>query len=54
MCSRVAVMNRGRFAEELTTDQLRLATPSEDYTRQLLSASGRYDRDTAKSFVSFE
>ena len=54
MCSRVAVMNRGRFAEELTTDQLRLATPSEDYTRQLLLASGRYDRDTAKSFVSFE
>ena len=54
MCGRVAVMNRGRFAEELTTDQLRSATPSEDYTRQLLSASGRYDRDTAKSFVSFE
>jgi peptide/nickel transport system ATP-binding protein len=54
MCGRVAVMNRGRFAEELTTDQLRSATPSEDYTRQLLSASDRYDRDTAKSFVSFE
>jgi peptide/nickel transport system ATP-binding protein len=54
MCGRVAVMNRGRFAEKLTTDQLRSATPSEDYTRQLLSASGRYDRDTAKSFVSFE
>jgi len=54
MCGRVAVMNRGRFAEELTTDQLRLATPSKDYTRQLLLASGRYDRDTAKSFVSFE
>ena len=54
MCGRVAVMNRGRFAEELTTDQLRSANPSEDYTRQLLSASGRYSRDTAKSFVSFE
>lgn len=54
MCDRVAVMNRGRFAEVLTTDQLRNATPTQDYTRQLLSASGRYDRETAKSFVTFE
>ena len=54
MCERIAVMNRGRFAEELTTGQLRSATPSQDYTRQLLSASGRYDRETAKSFISFE
>ena len=54
MCSRIAVMNRGRFAEELTTQQLRSATPTEGYTRQLLSASGSYNRETAKSFVSFE
>lgn len=54
MCDRIAVMNRGRFAEELTTEQLRSASPSQDYTRQLLSASGRYDRETAKSFVIFE
>ncbi|MDU9004788.1 ABC transporter ATP-binding protein [Sedimentitalea todarodis] len=54
MCERVAVMNRGRFAEVLTTEQLRSGTPKQDYTRQLLTASGRYDRDVAKSFVSFD
>ena len=54
MCERVAVMNRGRFAEVLTTDQLRAGETTEGYTRQLLSASGRYDREAARSFVSFE
>jgi peptide/nickel transport system ATP-binding protein len=54
MCGRIAVMNRGRFAEELTTEQLRSAAPTEDYTKQLLSASGKYDREVARSFVSFE
>lgn len=54
MCERVAVMNRGRFAEVVTTEQLRSGTPTQDYTKQLLTASGRYDRDVAKSFVSFE
>lgn len=54
MCERVAVMNRGQFIEELTTAQLRSGTPTQDYTRQLLSASGQYSRDTAKSFVTFE
>ncbi|MCL4136741.1 UNVERIFIED_CONTAM: hypothetical protein GTU68_024268 [Idotea baltica] len=54
MCERVAVMNRGRFAEVVTTEQLRSGTPTQDYTKQLLTASGRYDRDVAKSFVSFD
>lgn len=52
MCERIAVMNRGRFAEVLTTDQLRSGTSTRDYIRQLLSASGRYDREVAKSFVT--
>lgn len=54
MCERIAVMNRGRFVEELTAKQLRDATPTDPYTRQLVSASGKYDRETAKSFVSFD
>jgi peptide/nickel transport system ATP-binding protein len=54
ICERIAVMNRGRAVEELTASQLRTATPAEDYTRQLLSASGGYDRETAKSFVTFD
>jgi peptide/nickel transport system ATP-binding protein len=53
MCERVAVMNRGRFTEVLTTEQLRSGTPTQDYTRQLLTASGRYDREVAKSLVTF-
>lgn len=54
MCERVAVMNRGRFAEVVTTKQLRSGTPTQDYTKQLLTASGRYDRDVAKSFINFD
>ncbi len=54
LCERVAVMNRGRFVEELTAGQLRTASPSEDYTRQLIAASTGYDRETARRIVTFE
>lgn len=54
MCDRIAVMNRGKFVEEITAAQLREAEPEDAYTRQLISASGKYDRETAKSFVSFD
>jgi len=53
MCSRLAVMQNGRIVEELTTDQLRAATPSHPYTRQLLQASLGYDRAAVDSFVEF-
>lgn len=54
LCGRIAVMNRGRLVEELTADQLRTGEPAEAYTRQLISASKGYDRETAKSFVDFD
>jgi ABC-type dipeptide/oligopeptide/nickel transport system ATPase subunit len=43
MCERLGVMQNGALVEELTTDQLRAATPREDYTRQLLAASTGYN-----------
>jgi len=54
LCERIAVMNRGRVVEELTAGQLRSASPSEAYTRQLIAASAGYDRETARNIVSFD
>ncbi|MDH3668274.1 MAG: ABC transporter ATP-binding protein [Paracoccaceae bacterium] len=54
ICERVAVMNRGRFVEELTADSLRSATPTDAYTRQLIAASGGYDRELARGIVTYE
>jgi ABC-type dipeptide/oligopeptide/nickel transport system ATPase subunit len=47
MCERLGVMQNGELVEELTTDQLRAATPREEYTRQLLAASAGYDPQAA-------
>jgi peptide/nickel transport system ATP-binding protein len=54
MCNRLAVMQRGRVVEELTTDQLRAAAPSHPYTQQLLRASLGYDRAAVDKFVEFD
>ncbi|HET7409774.1 MAG TPA: ABC transporter ATP-binding protein [Paracoccaceae bacterium] len=54
LCERIAVMNRGRFVEELTVAQLRSATPAEEYTRQLIVASHGYDREAARRMVTYE
>jgi len=54
LCSRIAVMNRGLFVEEMTDRQLREATPAHGYTRQLLVASRGYDRAAVDAFVEFE
>ncbi len=54
MCERLAVMNHGRLVEELTAEQLRAATPTEPYTRQLLTASLGYDRAAIDQFEDFE
>ena len=54
MCDRLAVMNAGRIVEELTADQLRRSSPSEDYTKQLLRASLGYDRAAADTFERFD
>jgi ABC-type dipeptide/oligopeptide/nickel transport system ATPase subunit len=54
MCNRLAVMQRGRVVEELTTDQIRAAAPTHPYTQQLLRASLGYDRAAVDKFVEFD
>lgn len=54
LCSRIAVMNRGRIVEALDVGQLRRGEVEEAYTRQLLSASAGFDRAAVRSFVTFE
>jgi peptide/nickel transport system ATP-binding protein len=53
MCNRLAVMQNGLIVEELTTEQLRAATPTHPYTQQLLRASLGYDRAAVDKFVEF-
>jgi peptide/nickel transport system ATP-binding protein len=54
LCERLLVMNAGRTVEELTADQLRAASPTEPYTRQLLRASLGYDRQAAAQLTTFD
>ena len=54
LCSRIAVMNRGAFIEEMSDEQLRTGTPEHGYTRQLLVASKGYDRAAIDQFVEFD
>ncbi len=44
MCDRLAVMNNGRILETLAVEGLREGVAGHPYTRQLLRASGGYDR----------
>ncbi len=54
LCSRIAVMNRGAFIEEMSGAQLRSGTPEHGYTRQLLVASKGYNRMAIDQFVEFD
>ncbi len=54
MCERLAVMQHGRFVEEMTVDQLRAGQPQEEYTRNLLDAARGYDRKKAARFATME
>ena len=54
MCDRLAVMNAGRFVEEMTAAQLQAARPAHPSTEQLLRASAGYDRDQAQRLVAFD
>ena len=47
MCSRVAVMNRGRIVEELSAAELDAGAARDPYTMELLAASRGYDRALA-------
>ncbi len=52
LCERIAVMNRGRFIEELDRAQLRAHRACEPYTVQLLRASAGYDRAAAATLIA--
>jgi peptide/nickel transport system ATP-binding protein len=54
LCERIAVMNRGRFIEELDRDALAARRAREPYTAQLLAASVGYDRAVAKRLVAYD
>jgi peptide/nickel transport system ATP-binding protein len=54
LCARVAVMNRGRFVEELDVASLRARRTREPYTAQLLRASEGYDRQAAEALITFD
>jgi ABC-type dipeptide/oligopeptide/nickel transport system ATPase subunit len=54
LCARVAVMNRGRFVEELDVATLRAHRTRHPYTAQLLRASEGYDRRAAAALVAYD
>ena len=54
LCSRIAVMNRGAFVEEVSSSQLRSGTLEHGYTQQLFVASKGYNRTAVDQFVEFE
>lgn len=54
LCGRIAVMNRGNFIEEMSSEQLRTGTLEHGYTRQLLRASKGYDRAAIDQFVEYD
>jgi peptide/nickel transport system ATP-binding protein len=54
VCDRLIVMNEGRIVEQLEVAALRDGAAQHPYTRQLLRASGPYDRATAAGLVTYD
>ncbi len=54
LCDRLVVMNAGRVLEELPVADLRRGVAKEAYSRQLIGASGDYDRQAADKLITFE
>jgi peptide/nickel transport system ATP-binding protein len=54
VCDRLIVMNEGRIVEQLEVASLRDGAAQHPYTRQLLRASGPYDRATAAGLVTYD
>jgi peptide/nickel transport system ATP-binding protein len=54
LCARIAVMNRGRFVEQLDVAALRAHRTQQPYTAQLLRASEGYDRQAAEALVTYD
>lgn len=53
MCENCAVMSQGRVVEMISAKQLQSGNLSEDYTRQLFTASKGYDRKAIDQFQDF-
>ncbi len=54
MCARLAVMNNGRIVEELSVAELRRHETKHPYSLQLLRASEGYDREAARTQVTYD
>lgn len=54
MCATVAIMNNGRIVEQVTADRLARNELVEPYSRQLLAASRGYDREVARTLVTYD
>ncbi len=54
MCARLAVMNNGRIVEELSVAELRRHETQHPYSLQLLRASEGYDREAARTQVTYD
>jgi peptide/nickel transport system ATP-binding protein len=53
MCESLSVMQNGAIVETMSVQQLREHTPTQPYTRQLLTASLGYDRAAIDAFKEF-
>ncbi len=53
MCENIAVMNRGKIVEEITSEQLITGRLGQAYTQQLFTASKGYDREAIDQFQDF-
>ena len=54
MCDSLAVMQHGAVVENMSVEQLRSHTPTQPYTRQLLTASLGYNRAAIDAFEEFD
>ncbi len=54
MCESLSVMQNGAVVETMSVQQLRDHTPTQPYTKQLLTASLGYDRAAIDAFKEFE
>jgi peptide/nickel transport system ATP-binding protein len=50
LCSRVAIMRNGEIVEELPIEKIRAQKVESEYSRNLLLATGGYQRKVAEAY----